>query len=117
MDNTLEVLFAYKKPRVKIADIKAASESILMLEMRTHKDELPPNDPFYNEDLARHMADWQRFTARHFGGGHMAFVDGHCKYVSNQFATTNIEGSRENPTNKNMNKEGLIWDPFGPTCR
>lgn len=117
LDNTLEIQFPYQKPCINIAWIRPASETLIMMEIRTHKDELQSTDPFYNEDLARHMGDWQRFTARHFGGGHMAFIDGHCKYVTNEFATTNSQGSRENPTNENMNKEGLIWDPFGPTCR
>ncbi len=100
---------------MKLSQIHDASATILMLEMRTVKSELPADDPNYNKDLARHRADWKRFAARHFKGGHMLFADGHAAFVLNVDATTNKQGTR-NPSEPggDWNNKGLIWDPLGP---
>ena len=100
--------------RVAIASIPKPVATVVMLEMRTVKNELPSSDPFYNEDLKRHFADWQRFAARHRKGGHMVFADGHVQHVDNVFATTNSVGTREDGPGMDMNKRDLVWDPLGP---
>ena len=113
MDNTLELTMG-ERPRLAMHFFRDASAQIMMLEMRTDPDELPADDPYYSEELNRHMSDWQRFTARHMKGGHIAFADGHCKWVSNVEATTAADGKRDNTHTSDMNKEGFIWDSFGP---
>ncbi len=89
-----------------------------MLEIRTSKDELAQNDPYFGKEISRHRANWKRFAARHTKGGrpggHMAFCDGHVDFVSNEWATTNRQGSRsESYPHGDWNKNGLIWNPFG----
>jgi prepilin-type N-terminal cleavage/methylation domain-containing protein/prepilin-type processing-associated H-X9-DG protein len=100
----------YRTPLSRIED---PTNTILMLEMRTTKDELSSNDPYYSEDLARHRSDWQRFAARHDNGGAMLFADGHGQSVSNKVATTNSKGSRTPNTTDDWNKPSLIWNPLG----
>ncbi|MFO0872475.1 MAG: prepilin-type N-terminal cleavage/methylation domain-containing protein [Phycisphaerales bacterium] len=100
--------------RVALSSIPKPVSTVVMLEMRTVKDELPKDDPYYNEDLKRHFADWQRFAARHRHGGHMVFADGHAAHVDNVYATTNSTGSRADGPGFDMNKSDLVWDPLGP---
>jgi prepilin-type N-terminal cleavage/methylation domain-containing protein/prepilin-type processing-associated H-X9-DG protein len=114
MDNTLELTAGDKRPRLALHDFDDSSAQIIMLEMRTDPNELPKDDPYYSEELNRHMSDWQRFAARHRGGGHMAFADGHCSRVSNVKATTAADGTRGTGHESDMNKDGFIWDPLGP---
>ena len=104
---------------LKLFKIKQTASTIFMLEMRTIVDELQEDDEFYDKTLNRHRADWKRFTARHYKGsqkgGQMVFCDGHADFVSNEYATTNAQGSR-NPDypDGDWNKSDLIWNPFGP---
>jgi len=91
--------------RVKARQIERPDATIFMVEMRTHKDELPTTSPFYNKSLDRAKADWQRFANRHNKGGHMAFADGHVAHVTQEKATTQTGGD--------YNQADLIWNPFG----
>jgi prepilin-type processing-associated H-X9-DG protein len=100
---------------MRLAQIAYADRTILMLEMRANRDEVPNSDPFYGNDLARHRCDWKRFAARHFKGGHMMFADGHVAWVLNEEATTNVQGNRNpNHPEGDWNTPKLIWDPIGP---
>lgn len=104
---------------VKLSKIRRASSTVFLVEMRTIRDELDEDDEFYDKDLNRHRADWKRFAARHRKGsemgGHMAYCDGHADFVSNEYATTNAQGSRNpNYPKGDWNKADLIWNPFGP---
>lgn len=100
---------------IRLTNISRPEVTILMLEMRAAAAELPSSDEHYGRDLKRHRADWKRFAARHFGGGHMLFADGHVGWVANVDATTNAQGSRDpNYPNGDWNTSALIWDPMGP---
>ena len=104
---------------VRISDIRRPVETVFMLEIRTSKDELPQDDPYYIKEISRYRANWKRFAARHTKGGkagaHMAFCDGHVDFVPNEWATINRQGSRsESYPHGDWNKNGLIWNPFGP---
>jgi prepilin-type N-terminal cleavage/methylation domain-containing protein/prepilin-type processing-associated H-X9-DG protein len=101
--------------RTSLSRIEDPSATILMLELRTAREELPDNDPYYSEDLARHRSDWQRFAARHNNGGHMLFADGHGKWISNKIATTSSLGNRLPNKTEDWNKPGLIWNPLSPS--
>ena len=124
LDNTYEEQVLERDPqmqqnpweiRVPHSFISKPSQTIMMLEIRTSKDELPKSDPWYNENLKRHMADWQRFAARHRQGGHMVFADGHTAHRRNDLATTNVQGTRDpDQLEGDWNKDGFIWDPLGP---
>ena len=97
---------------IKLGDLPDASNTILMLEMRSNRDELPAVDPFYGEALNRQKADWQRFAARHQGGGHLAFGDGHAAWAENRAITTpGIDAVSGAPNG--YNQRNAIWDPFG----
>jgi prepilin-type N-terminal cleavage/methylation domain-containing protein/prepilin-type processing-associated H-X9-DG protein len=103
------------KARMRLPMIKNAEATILMLEMRTVKIELAADDPHYNRDLARHRADWKRFAARHYDGGHLMFADGHVAHFLNDYATTNVQGTRApDEPGGDWNQKDLIWDPLGP---
>jgi len=100
---------------MRLANIQFSDKTVLMLEMRANRNELPASDPFYGADLSRHRTDWKRFAARHFKGGHMLYADGHVGWVLNDEATTNVQGNR-NPSCEggDWNTQKLIWDPLGP---
>ncbi|HWB19235.1 MAG TPA: type II secretion system protein [Phycisphaerales bacterium] len=101
--------------RMKLGQISKGDATILMLEMRSNKNELSRDDPYYNEALNRHRSDWKRFAARHFDGGHMLFADGHVDRVLNEVATTNNHGVRDpHDPNGDWNQSKLVWDPMGP---
>lgn len=100
---------------MRLAQIAYSDRTVLMLEMRANKDELPNADPFYGNDLQRHRSDWKRFAARHSKGGHIMFADGHVAWVGNEEATTNSAGNRNpNHPQGDWNTNKLIWDPLGP---
>ncbi len=101
---------------MSLAQIPFADKTILMVEMRSSKGELPSSDPHYARDLKRHRSDWKRFAARHFKGGHMMFADGHVAWVLNEEATTNSRGLRGEPflADDDWNSNKLVWDPLGP---
>lgn len=98
-----------------VSVIRRSDATILMLEMRANRSELPSSDPFYGKDLQRHRSDWKRFAARHSKGGHLLFADGHVGWVANDEATTNSQGNR-NPAfaGGDWNTNKLVWDPVGP---
>ncbi|HMN97595.1 MAG TPA: prepilin-type N-terminal cleavage/methylation domain-containing protein [Phycisphaerales bacterium] len=125
LDNTLEqnmivraqqqgIPYDAQAVRMPLAQIPKPAVTVVMMELRTVKTELPPDDPFFNEALNRHYGDWQRFAARHRRGGHMAFADGSVRHVDNLFATTNSVGGRQDGPGFEMNKPDLVWDPLGP---
>ncbi len=117
LNNTLEQTTGPgPNARIRLSQIPNPAITVLMLEMRTVRDELPPDDPFYSKALNRHRSDWKRFAARHKSGGHMLFADGSARWVDNTMATTNRQGNRdENFPDGDWNKPGiLIWDPLGP---
>ena len=97
---------------IQIDDLPDAGNTVLMLEMRANPDELPAADPFYGEALNRQKSDWQRFAARHGGGGHLAFGDGHAAFAENAYVTTpGVDSVTGDPDS--YNKRDAIWDPFG----
>lgn len=100
---------------MRMAQISVPSATILMLEMRANKNELPASDPNYSKDLRRHRSDWKRFAARHFDGGHFMFADGHVEHAVNIDVITNIQGNT-NPSHPDgdWNYPNRIWDPLGP---
>ncbi|MDA0215233.1 MAG: type II secretion system protein [Planctomycetota bacterium] len=103
------------KLAMKLSSIARADATILMLEMRSNRRELPGSDVHFGRDLKRHRADWKRFAARHFDGGHMLFADGHVAWVLNSEATRNSQGSRDpNFAGGDWNTNKLVWDPMGP---
>ncbi|QDU33726.1 hypothetical protein KS4_17820 [Poriferisphaera corsica] len=99
--------------RVMLDNIRNASSTIIMLEIRTTQDEVDKDNPFYDSvnesELGRGRTDWKRFAGRHSNGGHLVFADGHAAHFS-QDETINPE----NPSINNWNKTNLIWNPFGP---
>ncbi|MFA5251061.1 MAG: type II secretion system protein [Phycisphaerae bacterium] len=107
--------------QVKSEGIRRSSETVLMLEMRTTNDELDKTDYEYYRNrplLGRHRGDWKRIARRHLNGSHIVFCDGHTERVKYDWATTNSQGSRDpDYPNGNWNKQGLIWNAFGPSLK
>ena len=93
---------------LKMANLRPASEFVLMVEKRMRGGEVTAADDVYyqsqggpanrltSRDLNRIKADWQRFTTRHRKerGGNVLFADGHVKFVSHKDATTSGPGVR-----------------------
>ncbi len=97
------------------ANIPHADRTVLMLELRARPDELPQDDPHYARNLNRAQCSWKRFAARHQGGGHILFVDGHVAWALNREVTTNAQGRRDPATpNGDWNTSKYIFDPTGP---
>ncbi|MFM7797426.1 MAG: prepilin-type N-terminal cleavage/methylation domain-containing protein [Planctomycetota bacterium] len=97
------------------ASIAHPSRTVLMLELRAKQDELPPDDPHYTRNLDRAQCSWKRFAARHSGGGHLLFCDGHVAWALNEEVTNNAQGSRDTKTpNGDWNTAKYIFDPSGP---
>jgi prepilin-type processing-associated H-X9-DG protein len=122
-DNETGVQNYEGKHRVNERQIPQPSLTILMLEIRSRYEELPEGDPWRNTATyyqARAHANWKRFAARHSGGGHLLFADGHAAHYSNEFVTTDSTGNRTSAggsltAGPTYNKPGvLIWDPFTP---
>ncbi|MDA1007903.1 MAG: prepilin-type N-terminal cleavage/methylation domain-containing protein [Planctomycetota bacterium] len=95
--------------------ITDSAATILMVEMRSTKDELPTADVWHDQSLRRQVCNWKQFAARHYRGGHILFADGHVNLVLNQLAITNAQDSTDPMTpGGDWNKSGMIWDPMGP---
>lgn len=100
---------------LKTGQIGLPDRTVMMLELRASPSEVPAADPHRAASLDRAVASWKRFAARHSGGGHMTFLDGHVAWYSNEEATTNVQGSRDPATaNGDWNNGKLVWDPLGP---
>lgn len=100
---------------MRMAHISEPSATILMVEMRANRNELPSTDPHFNRDLKRHRSDWKRFAARHFKGGHLMFADGHVDHALNADVITNKQGTTNpNEPEGDWNHPTRIWDPLGP---
>jgi prepilin-type processing-associated H-X9-DG protein len=96
------------------ANIGHPERTVLMLELRAKPDELPNEDPHYARNLNRAQCSWKRFAARHAGGGHILFVDGHVAWALNTEVTTNAQGSRDpNTPGGDWNTARFIFDPTG----
>jgi len=102
--------------RLRLDEIRLTPATPLMLEIRTVRSELPADDPFHGETLDRFKADWQRFAARHYEGGHLLFADGHGEHRRNEDVTTTRDGVRgDNGTDDYLfTRADLIWDPLLP---
>ncbi len=95
--------------------MRELNQTILMLEMRGTKDELPGTDIHHGLDLDRHRCDWKRFANRHFDGGHLLYGDNHVAHETNRRLITNRQGSTDPATpGGDWNKGGFVWDPLGP---
>jgi prepilin-type processing-associated H-X9-DG protein/prepilin-type N-terminal cleavage/methylation domain-containing protein len=100
---------------MRMAQVGQPDKTVFMLELRASDTELPPNDPHRNGGLDRAICGWKKFAARHNGGGHMTFADGHVAWYSNEQATTNVQGSRAPATpGGDWNTSVLVWDALGP---
>ena len=100
---------------MRMSYIPSPDRTVIMLEMRANPNERPQSDPGFIRNLDRAACSWKRFASRHFEGGHLTFADGHVQWMSNDQATTNVQGTR-NPSTPggNWNTDKLVWDPMGP---
>lgn len=100
---------------MRFAQIAQPDITVFLFELRASESELPANDPHRNGTLDRAIGGWKKFAARHQGGGHITFSDGHVAWYSNDQVTTNAQGSRDPATvNGDWNTSKLIWDALGP---
>lgn len=93
----------------KLTSLRPAATTVLMVEKRMRWGELPETDINYNKTLARMKGDWQRFAARHRGGGYLLFADGHVDHFLNKdlaHPPMALEGDY-NIANQ------VVWNPFG----
>jgi prepilin-type processing-associated H-X9-DG protein/prepilin-type N-terminal cleavage/methylation domain-containing protein len=71
----------------------------------------------YESNVSQSKSDWTRFAARHRGGGHLLFADGHVAY----FAWPEVQYSvdqitpKYNPNLSNANQPSrILWSVEGP---
>ena len=97
-------------PRITLPQLTDAASTVMMVEKRMSPAELPAGNIYAGKSLARLKADWQRFTARHRGGGYLLFADGHVNWFAQKEVITAAAGAI--PTD--FNKPGsLVWNPEG----
>jgi len=67
------------------------------------------------KQLAQPKSNWKRFTARHWGGGNIAFCDGHAEYFRWADTQWKYNGAAYSGATADVNQtEKLVWNPFGP---
>jgi len=104
-----------RKILLRMAHIGQPDKTVFMFELRASESELSSTDPHRNGTLDRAIGGWKKFAARHQGGGHITFSDGHVAWYSNDEVTTNAQGSRDPATpDGDWNTSKLIWDAVGP---
>lgn len=99
--------------KVNLDHVPMASQSVMMIEKRTKKDELPAGDAYLETTLDRSNGDWQRLAARHAKGGHLLFVDAHVSHVKNADVTTQPAVDFVSNTSGGWNRREAIWNPWG----
>ncbi|MFM1831373.1 MAG: hypothetical protein RLZZ558_1713 [Planctomycetota bacterium] len=105
---------------MRLSMINKTAQTPILIEMRSVRRELDVDGysernphPFRGEDLNRHRSDWQRFAARHRGGGHLLMADGSVEWKSNAWVCT-PQGQSQPSKDGEFNKTELTWDPLGP---
>jgi prepilin-type processing-associated H-X9-DG protein len=113
------------RPRLKMANLKAAATTVLMIEKRMHVGEVPQalsarydvaagtTNRLPTRTLGRIKGDFQRFAGRHRKGGYLLFADGHVAYFALSEVLTPSKTNAETPGG-DFNRHDVIWDPFGP---
>jgi len=103
------------KEVISMSFISDSAATVLMMEARSRRAELPATDPFAAAALDVCNADWHAFGNRHFEGGHVAFADGHVAHVLNDAATRSATGSRDpSEAAGDWNRPPkMIWNPKG----
>ncbi len=101
--------------KIRLTDMKKPTATVLMLELRATKRELPSelaDDPQYNKSLNRAKAMWSRMAARHDAGSNVVYADGHGEKVSLEYANEKASADFVNPERDGYNKHDLIWSPL-----
>ncbi len=116
---------------IRESDLASPSATVLMIEQRTTRAELnatglfasndgpsnkPGCDPYWDRSLGRTKGDWQRFSARHFKGGHLLFADGHGERATYQDVISDNQGVMSTvripgEDSRFMNRPDRIWAP------
>lgn len=101
-------------PLQKISTVPQTSKTVMMVEIRTHQNELKRGsaDPHWQRSVNRARTDWQRFAARHADGGHVLRVDGSGAHFRNDYVTTADTDFVTGQANS-FNKSDIIWTPMG----
>ena len=93
--------------RVKRTSIRVNASTVpYLVEKMMNPNEL---NPPYGSAIARGKTTWTRMGARHFGGGNIAFVDGHVEW----FSYADLSTPTADPYGSVPGK--IIWDPFNGT--
>ncbi|MEM1027635.1 MAG: prepilin-type N-terminal cleavage/methylation domain-containing protein [Planctomycetota bacterium] len=109
-----------------LVDFTSPSSTVLMIEKRAVANEIAAeslggtDSDFYSRDLNRVKGDYQRFAARHDGGGHLLFADGHVERVDYLDALTQNDGNVDVENRGTiagagtfrMNRPDRIWAPY-----
>ncbi len=106
--------------RITLYQMPAASNTILMVELRSTRRELPfRNGQYRNPDGSansngsdRAKADWKRIANRHSDTNNMTFGDGHAAGIRTDYAYEQLASDYINPAIAGRNKSDLIWSPL-----
>ena len=92
---------------VKMSQLRPASSIALMVEkMISYREAAPAYIP---ASIDRGKTTWNRFSARHRGGGNLLFADGHVAW----FTFAELMNAPNAPGDYNQPNK-VIWNPFGP---
>lgn len=85
--------------------LKWPDETVLMAEKLMRPTEIEPS---YTGSIGQQEISAKEFTARHRGGGHVLFCDGHVAYFSRR-EVLNVDMT---PGSNGVNQKGkIVWDP------
>jgi prepilin-type N-terminal cleavage/methylation domain-containing protein/prepilin-type processing-associated H-X9-DG protein len=114
--------------RGKLSKLRPAAHVVIFVERRMNPGEVSVKDDAYytsqggqnnritSRTVGRLKADWQRFTSRHNGGGHLLFADGHVGYFTMKDVLTSSTGNQG--VNSDWNQPGkMIWNIYGRAGR
>lgn len=113
-----------KARQISMSDIPKAGTTILMMELRTTKSELPQDeiwvtDQILNQSLDRSNGDWRSFARRYGNGSHVVMTDGSVRHLPSAAALKSNDGQYGEDTSqdweavRDWNSVDHIWNPLG----
>lgn len=95
-------------PVARVDDFAQPSITVLMFELRAADDEITDDTTALGSGLDRARGDWKHHAARHSGGGHSVYGDGHASFRSYK-ETIESEGV---PGDTGNIRNEVIWTPY-----
>ncbi len=95
-------------PVVNLDDFTQSSITVLMFELRAEDSEITDGSPALGAGLDRARGDWKHHAARHNGGGHSTYADGHASFRS----YAEVIESQAVPGDTGNIQGKVVWTPY-----